>query len=167
MRSQCTDVLCSVCRSFLSFFRTMRRLFRAGRIFNFYRRTSFFCFGGTRLLRAEVAFPKPFINRGTDISNTFLSLPVVCGPFLFRRFGKRSLSCVSTRFRFRSSYSGFQIFVLQLFNDGSVLFFRCPERLCPHFASRVGSPSVRGKVSFFVRDRSRNPNLKFLSDKIT
>ena len=127
----------------------------------------FFRFGGTRPLRAEVAFPKPFINRGTDISNTFLSLPVVCGPFLFRRLGKRSLSCVSTRFRFRSSYSGFQIFVLQLFNDGSVLFFRCPERLCPHFGSRVGSPSVRGKVSFFVRDRPRNPNLKFLSDKIT
>lgn len=167
MRSQCTDVLCSVCRSFLSFFRPMHRLFRAGRIFNFYRRTSFFRFGGTRPLRAEVAFPKPFINRGTDISNTFLSLPVVCGPSLFRRFGKRSLSCLSTRFRFRSSCSGLQIFVLQLFNDGCVLFFRCPERLCPHFASRVGSPSVRRKVSFFVRDRSRNPNLKFLSDKIT
>ena len=44
MRSQCTDVLCSVCRSFLSFFRTMRCLFRAGPIFNFCRRPSFFPF---------------------------------------------------------------------------------------------------------------------------
>lgn len=160
-------VRCSVCRSFLSFFRTMRRMFRAGPIFNFCRRPSFFRFGEIRPSCTEAAFSKPFINRRTDISNTFLCLPVVCGPFLFRRFGKRSLSCVPTRFRFRLPCLVFQIFCYQLFTGCSILFFRCPEHLCPHSVFRIGSLSVRGKVSFFVRDRSRNPNLKFLSDKIT